>query len=156
MKDIKNKIAVLLVALMASSCGVTKPIVKEEIIYHHKDSTVFNIRDSVVVIPIEKIINITPEQYSELETSMAKSEAYTDTLGLLHHTLENKKGVTTQFKYVDRYIEKTDTCYIKEPIPYEVEKLVPFIPKFYKFTLWWFIISVLLIVLKIYLKFIRK
>lgn len=144
-----------LVAITAS-CGVCKKtttVVKEEIHHIYKDSTIINVRDSVVTIPVEKVINVTlPGQESELETSLAKSKAYTDTLGFLHHNLENKKSFTQHIHTEQQLTSKQDTVYIKEPVPYEVIVDKPYIPKFYKFTLYWFIGTVLLIILFLFLK----
>jgi hypothetical protein len=48
-----------------------------------------------VPVPVEVMREIVPAQdSSHLETSVAESVAYIDSLGFLHHSLENKKGST--------------------------------------------------------------
>lgn len=87
-----------------------------------------------------------------METSVAESDAEIDSLGLLHHTLVNKKdSIRTKIQYVDKIVYK-DSIQTKE-VPVEVEKPVPYIPKFYKFTFAFFGIFVLFIVVKIIRKF---
>lgn len=160
MKDyIKNILklilGVFLIPLMAN-CSTIKEIPTET---HHifKDSTIIKIKDSIRIIPIEKVINVTlPNQISELETSLATSKAYTDTLGFLHHHLENKKltSISTHQEVIETV--KTDSIFIEKPIPYSVIKEIPVIPKFYKFTFWWFIFTILTIFLYFFLKFYKK
>ena len=99
------------------------------------DSTVVNVRDSIVLIPIERIVDVTA-QYDTLylSTTIAESKAYVDTtLHLLKGEIHNKD--TYQFKerveYVDRVIEKTDSVYVEKPIIQEKVKYKT-IPLF-----WW-------------------
>ena len=87
-----------------------------------------------------------------METSVAESDAEIDSLGLLHHTLTNKKdSIKTKIQYIDK-ISYRDSIKIKE-VPVEVEKPVPYIPKFYQFTFAFFGIFVLFIVVKVIRKF---
>lgn len=89
---------ILIATLILAGCCVTKPTLPQ------KDSTVVHVRDSVNIIdrvvtrdsvvyielPVESSQNILPTFVpSHLETSLAKSDAYVDSLGL-HHTLKNK------------------------------------------------------------------
>lgn len=98
-------------------------------------------------IPIENHSIVTPTKKSHLETSVAESDAEIDSLGLLHHTLTNKKdSIKTKIQYVDRIVYK-DSIQIKE-VPVEVEKPVPYVPKFYQFTFIFFLGFVLLVVKK--------
>ena len=156
-ENIRKWLILPLLALI-TACGVTKPhTVTNEIRYVYKDSTIFHVIDSIRTIPIEKIINKTlPDQKSSLETSLAKSEAYTDSLGFLHHTLENKKQFSQHVHKEEKEKVKIDSIYIKVPVPYEVEKPVKYIPKFYKFTLWYFIGTIIIIILYFFLKHFRK
>lgn len=147
-------LGVLLIGLMANCSTVQKIPVENKYEIVRKDSIIYTIKDSVNIIPIEKIINKTlPDQKSSLETSLAKSEAYTDSLGFLHHTLENKKQFTQHIHKEEKEKIKTDSVYVEKPVPYEVVVEKPYIPKFYKFTLYWFIATVILLILGIYLKF---
>lgn len=124
---------VFLSLTMAYSCATIKPVPVETIVqYEIRDS--LNIKDSTVIIPIEQLVNIVmPNQKSELETTMAKSEAYTDTLGLLHHNLVNKEGIKYKYIYKDKIVYR-DSIVTKE-VPVEVEKEVKYVPKFYKWLL---------------------
>lgn len=147
-------LGVLLIGLMANCSTVQKIPVENKYEIVKKDSIIYTVKDSIRTIPIEKIINKTlPDQKSSLETSLAKSEAYTDSLGFLHHTLENKKQVTQHIHKEEKETVKTDSVYVEKPVPYEVVVEKPYIPKFYKFTLYWFIATVILLILGIYLKF---
>ena len=147
-------LGVLLIGLMANCSTVQKIPVENKYEIVKKDSIIYTVKDSVNIIPIEKIVNKTlPDQKSSLETSLAKSEAYTDSLGFLHHTLENKKQFTQHIHKEEKEKIKTDSGYVEKPVPYEVVVEKPYIPKFYKFTLYWFIATVILLILGIYLKF---
>lgn len=103
-----------------------------------------------VAIPNESHSIITKSK-SHLETSVATSDAEIDSLGLLHHTLVNKKdSLKTKIQYIDKIVYR-DSIQIKE-VPFEVEKPIPYIPKFYKFTFAFFGIFVLFIVVKLLIK----
>ena len=147
-----KKISAILSIFLLVSCGCLHHLPPSENIVNVKDSVRIEIRDSINWIPKEKIVNITlPNQESNLETSLAKSQAYTDSLGFLHHNLENKEGVKTKYIYKDR-IQYRDSIQIKE-VPYLVEKPVKHIPKFFWGTLVYAVLVSLLFAVKIYLKF---
>ena len=103
-----------------------------------------------VAIPNESHSIITKKK-SHLETSVATSDAEIDSLGLLHHTLINKKdSIKTKIQYIDKIVYR-DSVEVREvPVPVEVK--VPYIPKFYKFTFILFWIFVLFIVIKLLIK----
>ena len=102
-------------------------------------------------IPLESHTIVTPTKKSHLETSVAESDASIDSLGLLHHTLTNKKdSIKTKIQYVDRIVYR-DSIVTKE-VPVEVEKPVPYIPKFYQFTFAFFGIFVLSVIVKLLIK----
>lgn len=104
-------------------------------------------------IPIENHRIVTPTKKSHLETSVAESDAEIDSLGMLHHTLNNKKdSIKTKIQYIDRIVYK-DSIQIKE-VPFEVEKPVPYVPKFYQFTFIFFLGFVLFIIVKVVKKFV--
>lgn len=81
-----------------------------------------------------------------METSVAESDAEIDSLGLLHHTLVNKKdSIKTKIQYIDKIVYK-DSIDVRE-VP--VEKPVPYIPKFYQFTFVLFWIFILFVIVKL-------
>ena len=116
-----------------------------------KDSLIVRTELVGVAIPLESHSIITKKK-SHLETSVAESDASIDSLGLLHHTLVNKKdSLKSKIQYIDKIVYR-DSIEIKE-VPVEIEKLVPYIPKFYKFTFAFFGIFVLLVIVKLLIKF---
>ena len=116
-----------------------------------KDSLVVHTELISVAIPNESHSIITKSK-SHLETSVAESDAEIDSLGLLHHTLVNKKdSLKSKIQYIDKIVYR-DSIETKE-VPVEVEVKVPYIPKFYKFTFAFFGIFVLFIVVKVIRKF---
>ena len=148
-------LAALFILLGIGGCGTTKiatvenkEITKVEI----RDSIVY--RDTTIYIPKERIVEVTPQLDTlRMEIDNAVSTAYLDTsILMLRGTLESKQAI--QKEYVERieYRDRTDTVYVSKPVPYEVEKPVKYVPSFYKFCLWWFIGSVILIALYVILK----
>ena len=116
-----------------------------------KDSLVIHTELISVALPLESHSIITKKK-SHLETSVATSDASIDSLGLLHHTLVNKKdSLKREIQYVDKIIYR-DSIEIKE-VPVEVKVPVPYVPKFYKFTFVLFWIFVLIAVVKVIRKF---
>ena len=116
-----------------------------------KDSLIVRTELISVALPLESHTIITKSK-SHLETSLAESDAEIDSLGLLHHTLVNKKdSLKSKIQYVDR-ISYRDSIQTKE-VPVEVKVKVPYVPKFYQFTFILFWIFVLFIVVKIIRKF---
>ena len=125
----------------------------EKEVTNYKDS--IRIRDSVVVIPIERIVDVVPAYDTlRLETTQARAKAYVDTtLHLLRGSIENKDKAKTEVREVVKFVERTDTLYIEKPIPYEVEKRVRYVPSFFKFTALFFVGVILLIIIRIVLKY---
>lgn len=137
-------------------CSTTRYVPVKETekeVINYKDS--IRIRDSIVVIPIERIVDIVPQYDTlKLETTQAKAKAYVDTtLHLLRGSIENKNKAKTEVREVIRFVERTDTLYIEKPVPYEVEKRVRYIPTFFKFTALFFVGVILLIIIRIVLKY---
>lgn len=117
-----------------------------------KDSLVIHTELISVALPLENHSIVTPTKKSHLETSVATSDASIDSLGLLHHTLVNKKdSLKREIKYVDKIVYR-DSIQIKE-VPVEVKVPVRYVPKFYQFTFAFFVIFVLFIVIKVISKF---
>lgn len=132
-------------------CSTQKYLPSSNIKIVSKDSLVVHTELVSVAIPLESHTIVTPTKKSHLETSVATSDASIDSLGLLHHTLVNKKdSLKSKIQYVDKIVYR-DSIEVKE-VPVEVEKPIPYVPKFYKFTFAFFGIFVLLVIVK----FLRK
>ena len=125
----------------------------EKEVTNYKDS--IRIRDSIVVIPVERIIDIVPQYDTlKLETTQARAKAYVDTtLHLLRGSIENKDKAKTEVREVVKFVERTDTLYIEKPIPYEVEKKVRYVPAIYKLSLIFMIAAIALTVIRLILKY---
>lgn len=137
---------------LISGCSMPKYLPSSNIKIIAKDSLYINTELVSVAIPLESHTIVTPTKKSHLETSVATSDAEIDSLGLLHHTLVNKKdSLRSKIQYIDKIVYR-DSIEIRE-VPVEVEKPVPYVPKFYQFTFAFFGIFVLFIVVKVIRKF---
>lgn len=147
---------ILLVMILFSfiSCGTTQVLAEKETIEKIivKDSLIY--RDSIVYIPQERIVEIVPQLdtlFMDIET--ASSKAYLDTTNmLLRGELKSKKKEVVKYQTIIEYRDRVDTVYVKEPQPYEVEKI-----KYKRDTLFWMslignIIVILYLAFRIYLK----
>ena len=125
----------------------------EKEVTNYKDS--IRIRDSIVVIPVEKIVDIVPIYDTlKMETTQAKAKAYIDTtLHLLRGSIENKDKAKTEVREVVKFVEKIDTLYIEKPVPYEVEKQVKYIPAIYKLSLIFMIATIALTIIRLILRY---
>lgn len=151
-------LAILIMLLLLCSCGVSKPPVmigKDSTVIHHvyKDTTI--IKDSTVVIPVERVIDIAPDTLY-METSLAKAKAWADTsLHLLKGELINKKDFQTKVIWKERIVLQIDTLWKDKevPTPYEVEKIKKVIPKFVKFMAFLGLIFVGYLIWQLYKRF---
>ena len=135
---------------LISGCSSPRYISSSNMRIVSKDSLIVHTELVSAALPLESHSIITKSK-SHLETSVAVSDAEIDSLGLLHHTLVNKKdSIKTKIQYVDR-ISYRDSIQTKE-VPVEVKVPVPYIPKFYQFTFILFWIFVLFIVVKLLIK----
>lgn len=131
-----------------TGCSTPKYLPSSNIKIVSKDSLVVRTELVSVAIPLESHSIITKSK-SHLETSLAESDAEIDSLGLLHHTLINKKdSIKTKIQYVDKIVYR-DSIEVRE-VPVEVK--VPYVPKFYQFTFAFFVIFVLFIIVKLLIK----
>ena len=129
-----------------TGCSTQKYLPASNIKIISKDSLIVQTKLVSVAIPLESHTIVTPTKKSHLETSVAESDAEIDSLGLLHHTLTNKKdSIKTKIQYVDKIVYR-DSIITKE-VP--VEKPIPYIPKFHQFTFVLFWIFVLFIVIRL-------
>ena len=144
-------LAALFILLGIGGCSTVKyvPMQTEERV-EVRDSLIY-IRDTITVeIPKEIVKETVPaDTTSILKTSVAISEARFEG-GHLHHTLEQSGTVKTKIDtfYLTKIVEKA----VYKDRPVEVEVPVKYVPAFYKFCLWWFIGSVLLVALYVILK----
>ena len=146
-----SKILLTCLVLAFYGCSSQKYIPTSNIRIVSKDSLVINTKLISVALPLESHTIVTPTKKSHLETSVAESDASIDSLGMLHHTLTNKKdSIKTKIQYVDKIVYR-DSIETKE-VPVEVPIPVRYIPKFYKFTFTLFWIFVLFIVIKLLIK----
>lgn len=129
-----NKLYLLiLVAIMLGACGTPKYITVKEKEYI-KDTVLIKADTVKVDIPVEVKVNVVPELDTlKMETSVAESTAYLDTLTqTLKGSLKNKK---TELKKEIQVVEKTKYVEHKVEVPYEVVKT--------KVPLWaWILLSV--------------
>lgn len=150
------KIFILFLFLFPFGCVGTKktkqiPIVQVEKTVV-KDSLIY-IRDTLYLpLPVEEKEVKTTADSSHLETSIAESDAWIDSIGQLNHTLKNKDTV---YKYIydTVYINKTITEYKEKEVPIEVPIEVSYIPKWAWFCIIIAAVSVGWMVFKISLKF---
>ena len=146
-----TKILLTCLILAFYGCSSQKYIPSSNIRIIAKDSLVVHTKKERVAIPNESHTIVTPTKKSHLETSVAESDASIDSLGMLHHKLLNKKdSLKSKIQYVDRIVYR-DSIEVRE-VPFEVEKKVPYVPKFYKFTFAFFGIFVLSVIVKFLIK----
>lgn len=130
-----KRFVLLFALLFVSGCGLFKHtptvVLKDSVVVHHNyiDSTV--IKDSTVIIPVERIVDIVrPYDTLKLESSLAVATAWADTtLGVLRGELKNKQNFQTKIVYRDRIQRDTvEKVSIKE-VPVEVTKIKYKTPK---------------------------
>ncbi len=146
----------ILFLLSFVGCSTTRYVPVKETekeVTNYKDS--IRIRDSIVVIPVERIVDVVPAYDTlNLETTQAKAKAYVDTtLHLLRGEIENKGETKTEVREVVKFVERTDTVYIEKPVPYEVEKKVKYVPAIYKLSLIFMIAAIGLTVIRLILRY---
>ena len=136
---------------LISGCSTPRYLPSSNIKIVSKDSLYIHTELVSVALPLESHTIVTPTKKSHLETSVATSDASIDSLGMLHHTLTNKKdSIKTKIQYIDKIVYR-DSIETKE-VPVEVKVPVPYIPKFYQFTFILFWIFVLFIIVKLLIK----
>ena len=146
----------ILFLLSFVGCSTTRYVPVKETekeVVNYKDS--IRIRDSIVVIPVERIVDVVPAYDTlKLETTQARAKAYVDTaLHLLRGSIENKDKAKTEVREVIRFVERTDTIYIEKPVPYEVEKKVRYVPDIYKLSLIFTIAAIALTIIRLILRY---
>ena len=128
----KRFIFVLMIFLFVG-CGIIHP--RYVPVESKKDSvyieTLIERVDTVKVdVPGESVFVIRRDS-SRLETAVAVSYAEIDSVGFLHHSLENKKvSLEKEIVFKDRVIEKR--VEVEKEVPVEVEVPVKYVPGYYK------------------------
>ena len=156
-----RKILLLILSiLIVTACGTVKYVpveAKTDSVYVEK---IIERLDTVYFqIPVEVKDIITYADSSHLETSVAVSDAWVDSLSIFHHRLQNKAetALKKEVNHKDKIIEKE---VIKEvPVIKEVEVPVKYIPDYYKRVNsgFWILLSILILIVgfKIF-KIVRK
>lgn len=93
-----------------------------------RDSVIVSYRDSIRVIPIERIVDIVAEYDTlYLETSLAEAKAYVDSNNhCLKGEIQNKKEI--EYRYIKETVYETKDSIIFQTKPYPVEKPVKYVP----------------------------
>lgn len=142
----KNILTFITIILLTTACATQKSVVvqsKEEVKTILRDSLI--IRDSVVITPIERIVDIVPQYDTlHLQTSLAKSKAWVDTTThSLRGEITNKEQTQNKNRIEVRYVNRIDSVFIEKPIPYEVIKEIKYVPKAYQYSMGFSIIVLL-------------
>lgn len=115
-------------------------------------------KDSIVYIPQEKIVEVVPHLDTlQMEIETAKAKAYLDTTRMiLKGELESKKATQKEIVEVTKIVERVDTVFIEKPVPYEVIKEVKYIPKVYKYSMFFSLSILAFFFIKIFLTLKKK
>ena len=152
----------LVTILMLAGCGAAQLLPTQS-----SQVTTTIIRDSVAIhtdtvkveIPVERYVDVVPAYDTlRLETTLAKSEAFVDTLThTLKGKLEHKPGaLTTDVKYVERVrVEYRDSLVTKE-IPVEVEVVKTVTPRWAWYLVLMNVLTVIALFIISYLRFKGK
>ena len=110
----------ILICFLLCGCGTTRYVPVKEI-EHVRDTVILKADTVRMTIPVEKIVEVVPAMDTlRMETSVAKAEAYLDTLTqTLKGQLKNKK---TELKKEIQTVEKTKFVERKVEVPVEVVK----------------------------------
>lgn len=134
-----------LVMFMMVGCGICKRV-QYVPVETSKDSVIIEKvverTDTVnIEVPGERVYVIKQDS-SHLETAVAISDAVVDSLGLLHHSLENKDvELKKEIVYKDKIIEKR--VEVEKEVPVEVKVPVKYVPDYYKWIniIFWCIVG---------------
>lgn len=114
--------ALFLTAILTTGCTrkVYVPLEGETVIetrYIERVDTV----TVTVPVPAQSVENVTADTTSHLETDVARSDCWLDSLGRLHHTLKNKP-VELPAQVPVKSFERDSIVYRDRPVPYPVER----------------------------------
>lgn len=149
MRGLQILIQILALFLMVSCSNIKYlpiPIERTEIKVY-RDT--IKIIDTIKIVPPVEIRTVVPKMDTlRMECPTATAIAWNDSIYLRGH-LKSLEIKTTNHS---EYRSKTDTVYVIKETPVDVEKPVPYVPKFYKWCLAYSIISIAVIVLMLCLK----
>lgn len=160
MKSFFRNTVLLVIAVLMMSCGTAKqtPSNNTNIQTIIRDSVVIHNDTVRIDVPVERYVDVV-RQYDtlRLETSIAKSEAYVDTLThVLKGKLEHKPTVLkTEIKYVDRIVTEYRDSVVTKEIPVEVEVVRETVPRWSWYLLAINVLALIILAVRIYLKFIK-
>ena len=141
--------------LMFTSCGTVKhqPTTNTQTTTIIKDSLIVRTDTLVIPVPVESHSSVA-YQHSRLETSVAWSEAEVDTLGLLHHQIENKPtALKKEVVYLDRVVTVTKDSLVTKEVPVPVEVVREVTPKWAWYLVLMNVLTVIALFVISYLRF---
>lgn len=127
-----------------------------EVKYETRYTDSVRLKDSIVLIPRENIVDIVPIYDTlHLESTIAYSDAWIDTnYHIIKGQLVNKNEMLVEYRYVDRWKVKDSIVEREIPVYIKGDTVeVSHIPKWAWITLVWFVVTGALLVFKIYLRF---
>lgn len=149
MRGLKFLIQILSIVLMVSCSNIKYlpiPIERTEIKVY-RDT--IKIIDTITIIPQVEIRTVVPKMDTlRLECPTATAMAWNDSI-YLRGAIKSREIKSTNRS---EYRSKTDTVYVNKETPVEVEKSVPYVPKFYKWCLVYSIVSIAVIALMLWLR----
>ena len=121
-----NVTTLLVTILMLAGCGAAQllPTQSSQVSLVVRDSVAVHTDTVRVEIPVERYVDVVPAYDTlRLETTLAKSEAFVDTLThTLKGKLEHKPGALVgEVKYVERVVTVTKDSLVTKEVPVEVE-----------------------------------
>lgn len=156
----RNRVGIILGIIfccLVGSCSSLKQVpIETKIQYRVVDSIAWHDTTVYNYINKERIVDIVPTYDTlRMETNVAKAESYIDTLTkTLRGSIENKDvEFSHTIKWKEKIIRK-DSLVVQQ-IPVEVTKEVIKYPKSYWYLLGFFVISIVLLGIRLYLKFIK-
>lgn len=113
-------IAALLGAIILLS-GCSRKVMESETVIQTRYVERIDTVEVEVEVPAQSASNVTTDTASHLETDVAESDAWLDSLGRLHHTLDNKPGKLPAQVPVKSH-ERDSIVWRDRPVPYPVER----------------------------------
>lgn len=149
----KKFIIIIITAIIAACSPLRYVPVETKTEVRYVDSLILH-RDTISVeIPREVVKEVVYADSSHLETSVASSDAWVDSLSILHHALVNKAENTLkkEIVYLDKISVRDSIQIVEKPYPVEVEK--KYIPKWCWYSL---IINICMLILGIAIFFFKN